>query len=146
MHVIGRLTIPIMCFFCRRGSASYSQYRQLRASHGRNRIIFFNPVIGKLFPELKKDDDISHNGQFDEVLKNKTAAMTLNGRTYEMRAEPLVENGFVQGQMLWVLDMTNYFTNLELILIFKLKVYKKSSKSSHICLLRRFFVYTLIKD
>ncbi len=33
-----------------------------------------------------------------------------------------------------------------LILIFKLKVYKKSSKSSHIWLLRRFFVYTLIKN
>ena len=42
--------------------------------------------------------------------------MTLNGRTYEMRAEPLVENGFVQGHMLWVLDMTDYFTSLELIL------------------------------
>ena len=33
-----------------------------------------------------------------------------------------------------------------LILIFKLKVYKKSSKSSNIWLLRRFFVYTLIKN
>ena len=32
------------------------------------------------------------------------------------------------------------------ILIFKLKVYKKSSKSLHIWLLRRFFVYTLIKN
>ena len=32
------------------------------------------------------------------------------------------------------------------ILIFKLKVYKKSSKSSHIWFLRRFFVYTLIKN
>ena len=33
-----------------------------------------------------------------------------------------------------------------LILIFKLKVYKKSSKSSNKWLLRRFFVYTLIKN
>ncbi len=33
-----------------------------------------------------------------------------------------------------------------IILIFKLKVYKKSSKSSHIWVLRRFFVYTLIKN
>ena len=33
-----------------------------------------------------------------------------------------------------------------IILIFKLKVYKKSSKSSHIGVLRRFFVYTLIKN
>ncbi len=31
------------------------------------------------------------------------------------------------------------------ILIFKLKVYKKSSKSSNKWVLRRFFVYTLIK-
>ena len=34
----------------------------------------------------------------------------------------------------------------QLILIFKLKVYKKSSNSSHMWLLRRFFVYTLIKN
>ena len=33
-----------------------------------------------------------------------------------------------------------------LILIFKLKVYKKSSKISNIWVLRRFFVYTLIKN
>ena len=39
-----------------------------------------------------------------------------------------------------------YELALSLIIIFKLKVYKKPSKSSHIWLLRRFFVYTLIKN
>ncbi len=34
----------------------------------------------------------------------------------------------------------------DVILIFKLKVYKKSSKSLNKWLLRRFFVYTLIKN
>ena len=33
-----------------------------------------------------------------------------------------------------------------IILIFKLKVYKKSSKISNVWILRRFFVYTLIKN
>ena len=37
-------------------------------------------------------------------------------------------------------------SHIYFILIFKLKVYKKPSKSSHIWLLRRFFVYTLIKN
>lgn len=80
-----------------------------------NRILFFNPIISKLFPELRTDDDISSDTRFTDVLDNKTTTITINDRTYEMRAEPLVENGFVQGQMLWVLDMTDYFENLRLI-------------------------------
>lgn len=80
-----------------------------------NRILFFNPIISRLFPELRTDDDISGDKRFAEVLDKKTTTITINDRIYEMRAEPLVENGFEQGQMLWVLDMTDYFENLRLI-------------------------------
>ena len=80
-----------------------------------NRILFFNPIISELFPELRQDDDISCDKRFTDVLAEKTTTITINDRTYEMRAEPLVENGFVQGQMLWVLDMTDYFEKLTLI-------------------------------
>lgn len=80
-----------------------------------NRILFFNPIISKLFPELRQDDDISCDKRFTDILDKKTTTIVINDRTYEMRAEPLVENGFVQGHMLWVLDMTDYFENLRLI-------------------------------
>ena len=53
---------------------------------------------------------------------------------------------FAEGEWAAYVKSVVVFGRCRLILIFKLKVYKKSSKISDKWILRRFFVYTLIKN
>lgn len=41
--------------------------------------------------------------------------MEINEQMYEMRVEPLREGGYVQGQMLWMLDITEHHKMLTTI-------------------------------
>ena len=80
---------------------------------GNHRILFFNNIMKSLFPGLEIDADVYDIGTFKEVFEENTSTMNIGERIYEMRVEPLIECDYVQGYMLWAIEMTDHYKNLE---------------------------------
>lgn len=78
-------------------------------------IIYFNKLMGTLFPELMLDGDAYRTGDFGSYFERGQSKVSVGEKIYEMRVEPLVEKNFVQGYMLWAIEMTDHYKLLEKI-------------------------------
>lgn len=47
-----------------------------------------------------------------DIFTKKKKTLTVNGKVYEMRLEPLMESGYLQGYMLWAINMTEHYKHL----------------------------------
>ena len=71
-------------------------------------ITYFNNRIQEAFGQLTLKQNAYRNDLLAEILDGKRKILELNGKTYEMRVEPLNDGGYVQGHMLWMLDITEH--------------------------------------
>ena len=71
-------------------------------------ITYFNNRMQEVFGQLGLKQNVYNNEALAEIFEGKVKNLELNGSIYEMRVEPLNEGGYVQGQMLWMLDITEH--------------------------------------
>ncbi len=71
-------------------------------------ITFFNKRMEELFENLILKQNIYKNPVLADIYDGKIKNLEMQGRTYEMRVEPLLEGGHIQGHMIWVLDVTEH--------------------------------------
>lgn len=71
-------------------------------------IAYFNPQMEGLFGQLKLKANAYKNKTLEDIFEGRIKTLEIKERIYEMRVEPLVERGYVQGQMLWMLDVTEH--------------------------------------
>lgn len=88
-----------------------------------HRILYFNRWITTIFGDVHKYDDAYSVPVLKEIFIEKKKAVELEGHTYEIRVEPLIEQNHVTGQILWVLDLTEHYDYLN-------KVEESASKDS----------------
>lgn len=81
-----------------------------------NRVItYYNNRMEEMFGQLALKQKISNHPMLEDIFEGKLKTLELKERIYEMRVEPLAESGYVQGYMLWMLDITEHHEMLEKI-------------------------------
>lgn len=71
-------------------------------------ITYFNRRMQEVFGQLALKQNVDENKMLNDVFEGRLKNIELDNKIYEMRVEPLKEGGYVQGQMLWMLDVTNH--------------------------------------
>lgn len=74
----------------------------------RHMITYFNKRMEELFEDLNLKQNIYKNKALADIYDGKIKNLEMQGRIYEMRVEPLLEGGYIQGHMIWVLDVTEH--------------------------------------
>ena len=81
----------------------------------KNRVIFKNRLVYDIIGTLEINSDIRNNDKMKSVLDGTIDKIEIDGRVYEFQIEPLMELGYVQGMMIWMLDATEHYANLKRI-------------------------------
>lgn len=75
-------------------------------------ITYYNKRIEKMFGQLALKESAYQNPLLADIFEGRVKTLEQDGRMYEMRVESLTEGGFIQGYMLWVLDITEHHNML----------------------------------
>ena len=73
-----------------------------------NRITYFNKRIEEVFDRMIIKCNAYEHPVIKDILLGNTKHIEKNDSIYEMRVEPLREGGYVQGHMIWMLDVTEH--------------------------------------
>lgn len=74
-----------------------------------NRMItYYNKQIERIFGRLALKEDAYRNPMLADIFEGRIKTIERKERMYEMRVESLTEGGYIQGHMLWVLDITEH--------------------------------------
>ena len=74
----------------------------------RHMITYFNKRMEDLFENLTLKQTIYKNSTLADIYAGKIKNLQMQDRIYEIRVEPLLEGGHIQGHMIWVLDATEH--------------------------------------
>lgn len=102
-------------------------------------ITYFNKRMEDMFGQLSLKDDAYKNQILADIFEGRIRTIELDERMYEMRVENLVEGGYVQGYMLWVLDITEHHDIL-------MQVHELANKDSLTGVYNRNCFQTLLDD
>lgn len=75
-------------------------------------IVYANHSIQELFGTMREYGNAYEIPQLQDIFEGNTKMLESNGEMYEMRVEPLIESGYLQGYMLWALNMTEHYQQL----------------------------------
>ncbi len=78
----------------------------------KKRILYFNRIMQDIFPDIRLHKHAYTLPYLKDILENDMKSLSLEEKVYEMRIEPLIEAGYVQGNMLWAIDMTEHYKQL----------------------------------
>ncbi len=71
-------------------------------------ITYFNKRMEEMFGQLSLKENAYKNQTLADIFEGKIRTIELDDRMYEMRVEALMEGSYLQGYMLWVLDITEH--------------------------------------
>ena len=71
-------------------------------------ITYYNKRMETMFGQLALKKDAYKNNTLADIFEGNIKTLEIEERMYEMRVEALKEGGYVQGYMLWVLDITEH--------------------------------------
>ena len=71
-------------------------------------VTYFNKGMQEVFGQLALKQNAYHNDTLKDIFEGRVKTLKIGEQMYEMRVEPLREGGYVQGQMLWMLDITEH--------------------------------------
>lgn len=77
-----------------------------------HRILYFNQWVKSIFGDFRKYDDAYSIPRLKEIFVEKQKSIEMDGHTYEIRVEPLIEQNHITGQIMWVLDLTEHYNYL----------------------------------
>lgn len=69
-------------------------------------ITYCNKRMQEVFGQLALRQNAYRSQVLKDIFEGRQKTLELNGRMYEMRVEELMEGGYVQGHMMWLLDIT----------------------------------------
>ena len=71
-------------------------------------ITYYNKTMEEMFGTLSLKSNAYKNQILADIFEGRIQTIERDDRMYEMRIESMMEGGFVQGYMLWVLDITEH--------------------------------------
>lgn len=102
-------------------------------------ITYFNKRMEEMFGQLSLKANAYKNQTLADIFEGKIRTIELDDRMYEMRVGSLMEGGYQQGQMLWVLDITEHHDIL-------MRVNELANKDSLTSVYNRSCFQTLLED
>ena len=78
-------------------------------------ITYLNQIMCEVFEKVSCKQKIEENETLKAIMEGKIKNLELEDKIYELRIEPLEEGGYLQGKMLWLLDVTKHHEMLEKI-------------------------------
>lgn len=79
----------------------------------RKRILYYNHIMEEIFPDIRPHKNAYMLPHIEDIIENNLKRLPLNDKVYDMRVEPLIEAGYVQGYMLWAIEMTEHYKKLD---------------------------------
>lgn len=76
-------------------------------------IAYFNYFMGALFPCLKKGENMQKLEHFCDISPEAPKYVVIGTNTYELRMEPLIHSGTLQGYMVWTINMTRHVSDMK---------------------------------
>ncbi len=76
-------------------------------------IIFANRRMDELFPDIRKGSVISRYEEIRELMESDEHLLRRDGDVYELREENIVEQGEINGRMLWFVNQTQQLLALQ---------------------------------
>lgn len=104
-----------------------------------HRVLYHNDWIHDIFGQFHKYDDAYHLPDVKKAFTKEISKLEKNGATYELRVEPLMEQGHHTGNILWVFDMTKHYQYLN-------RVEENSTHDALTGLNNRMWYETTVKD
>lgn len=77
-----------------------------------HRILYYNEAMLQIIPRLQLNINANKIDCLKNVLNQTSHTLTIGNHIYEIRLEPLTENNYVQGYMLWTINMTEHYRQL----------------------------------
>lgn len=74
----------------------------------RYHIQYHNHIVDDLLGEFPHNKDVRKWGNMGEVLSGECTKLVVEDRIYEYQVEPLLEKGYEQGKMIWIIDSTKH--------------------------------------
>lgn len=71
-------------------------------------ITYYNKRMEEMFGKIALKKDAYENPLLKDIFEGRIKTLEQEQNIYEMRIEPLKEGGYVQGYMLWILDITEH--------------------------------------
>lgn len=102
-------------------------------------ITYFNKRMSEMFGQLALKKNAYENKTLADIFEGNIKTLELENRIYEMRVEPLKEGGYIQGHMLWMLDITEHHQML-------LQISELAHKDSLTGIYNRSYFTTLLED
>lgn len=102
-------------------------------------ITYFNSRMEEIFGKLFLKKNAYDNPVLRDIYEGEVKNLEINGNIYEMRVEPLDEGGYIQGSMLWVLDITEHHEML-------MKISDLAHKDSLTGIYNRNYFMTLLQE
>lgn len=102
-------------------------------------ITYFNQRMNDVFGQLKLNQDAYKNDDLKKIFEGKMKRLETNEKIFEMRIEPLHEAGHIQGQMLWLLDITEHHRML-------MQISELANKDALTGLYNRSYFITLLEE
>ncbi len=77
-----------------------------------HRVLYHNEGMHQLFGDFTRYDDAYHLPNAKKAFQKEISTLEKNGKTYELRVEPLMEKDHHTGYILWAIDMTEHYQYL----------------------------------
>ncbi len=120
--LIGAGAALYLCFFKYGGLDSVtlaSENALDRAQEGilvlndRYRISFHNSIVDRIIGDLPLNTDARRDETLSRILNGELAQIEVGDRIYETQVEELTKQGYIQGIMIWFLDVTEHMANMK---------------------------------
>lgn len=76
-------------------------------------IQYFNKIMKQILPAVTINGKVGELKILEKALSGEDKKVSLAEQDYEVTVEPLMEKGYEQGYMLWAINMTQYYQQLE---------------------------------
>lgn len=74
-----------------------------------HKVLYANEFMHKLLGNFSRFEDAYHIPEIKEIFESAQPQLERNGHTYEIRIEPLIEQGHHTGDILWMIDLTKHY-------------------------------------
>ena len=130
-YEIPALFIPFTAYFITRALVRYNYLDSVTVNFGNaisggqtgilvidrnHKVLYHNEAIHGLFGKIKKFDDAFKIPDVEAVFTHKINTLERNGHTYDIKVEPVLEQGHHTGDILWVYDLTEHYQDYDRML------------------------------
>lgn len=76
------------------------------------RIVYHNGMVDKILGDFPHNKDVREWPLVKDILSGEVTEIKIDEKYYDFEIEPVMESGFEQGKMIWILDSTDHHTTM----------------------------------